>query len=166
MNISLPTAKYAKPDQQIAFYDELQRRVAALPGVRDVAVSAALPLHWIRVTPVLPEGQPDVPLPKRPFIDIEAVSTEWFSTMRVPRVLVERLRWPMTRKVRRLLSRMKPLHAAIGPIRIRSENISSSAAGRNQQKSSELPPTLRTRAWPRIRKPSFIYPSVSCRGET
>ena len=84
MNISLPTAKYAKPDQQIAFYEELLRRVAALPGVRDAAVSAALPLHWIRVTPVLPEGQPDVPLPKRPFIDIEAVSTEWFSTMRVP----------------------------------------------------------------------------------
>ncbi|HXW91980.1 MAG TPA: ABC transporter permease [Terriglobales bacterium] len=84
MNISLPTAKYAKPEQQIAFFDGLLRRVSALPGVRDAAVSAALPLHWIRVTPVLPEGQPDVPLPQRPFIDIEAVSAKWFSTMRVP----------------------------------------------------------------------------------
>lgn len=83
MNISLPTAKYAKPGQQIAFFDELLRRVSALPGVRDAAISAALPLHWIRVTPVLPEGQPDVPLPQRPFIDIEAVSPKWFSTMRV-----------------------------------------------------------------------------------
>jgi putative ABC transport system permease protein len=84
MNISLPTAKYAKPEQQSAFFDELLRRVSVLPGVRDAAISAALPLHWIRVTPVLPEGQPDVPLPQRPFIDIEAVSSNWLNTMRVP----------------------------------------------------------------------------------
>ena len=84
MNISLPTAKYREASRQIAFFDELLRRVAALPGVRDAAISAALPLHWIRVTPVLPEGQPNVPLPQRPFIDIEAISPQWFDTMRVP----------------------------------------------------------------------------------
>jgi len=37
-----------------------------------------------RVTPVLPEGQPEVPLAQRPFVDIEAISPEWFQTMRVP----------------------------------------------------------------------------------
>ncbi len=84
MNLSLPTVKYARPEQQIAFFDEVLRRVSALPGVRSAATSAALPLSWIRITPVLPEGQPDVPLPKRPFIDIEAVSPQWFQTMRVP----------------------------------------------------------------------------------
>jgi putative ABC transport system permease protein len=84
MNLSLPTVKYAKPEQQIAFFDEVLRRVSALPGVRDAATSAALPLSWMRITPVLPEGQPDVPLPQRPFIDIEAISPQWFRTMRVP----------------------------------------------------------------------------------
>src|SRR5579864_130474 len=84
MGLSLPTVKYAKPEQQIAFFDEVVRRVSALPGVRNAATSAALPLSWIRITPVLPEGQPDAPLPKRPFIDIEAISPEWFQTMRVP----------------------------------------------------------------------------------
>jgi len=84
MNVSLPTVKYAKPEQQIAFFDEVLRRVSALPAVRSAATSAALPLAWIRITPVLPEGQPDVPLPKRPFIDIEAISPQWFQTMRVP----------------------------------------------------------------------------------
>jgi putative ABC transport system permease protein len=84
MNISLPTPKYAKPEQQIAFFDELLRRVSALPGVRDAAVSAALPLQWIRVTPVLPDGQPNLPLSQRPFIDIEAISPKWLNTMRVP----------------------------------------------------------------------------------
>jgi putative ABC transport system permease protein len=84
MNLSLPTVKYAKPEQQIAFFDEVLRRVSALPGVRNAATSAALPLAWIRITPVLAEGQPDVPLPQRPFIDIEAISPQWFQTMRVP----------------------------------------------------------------------------------
>jgi putative ABC transport system permease protein len=84
MNVSLPTVKYAKPQQQIAFFDEVLRRVSALPGVRNAATSAALPLGWIRITPVLPEGQPDVPLPQRPFIDIEAISPQWFQTMHVP----------------------------------------------------------------------------------
>jgi putative ABC transport system permease protein len=84
MNVSLPTVKYAKPEQQIAFFDEVLRRVRALPGVRDAATSAAMPLTWKRITPVLPEGQPNAPLAQRPFIDIEAVSPHWFETMRVP----------------------------------------------------------------------------------
>ncbi|HTY84603.1 MAG TPA: ABC transporter permease [Silvibacterium sp.] len=86
MNVSLPTQKYAKPEQQIAFFDEVLRRVSGLPGVRDAAISAALPLSWKRITPVLPDGQPNVPLAQRPFIDIEAVSPGWFGTMRVPMV--------------------------------------------------------------------------------
>ena len=84
MNISLPTVKYAKPEQQIAFFDEVLRSVSTLPGVRSAATSAALPLGFIRITPVLPEGQPEVPLAQRPFLDIEAISPQWFQTMRVP----------------------------------------------------------------------------------
>ena len=84
MNVSLPTVKYAKPEQQVAFFDEVLRRMSTLPGVRNAAISAALPLGWKRITPVLPEGQPNVPLGERPFIDIEAVSPQWFDTMRAP----------------------------------------------------------------------------------
>jgi len=84
MNVSLPTAKYTKPEQQIAFFDDVLRRVSALPGVRNAAISAALPLSWKRVTPVLPDGQPNVPLAQRPFLDVEAISSSWFQTMGVP----------------------------------------------------------------------------------
>jgi predicted permease len=84
MNVSLSTQHYAKPDQQVAFFDDVLRRVAVLPGVKSDAISAALPLSWIRITPVLPQGQPEVPLAQRPFVDIEAVSPRWFETMRVP----------------------------------------------------------------------------------
>jgi putative ABC transport system permease protein len=84
MDISLPTVKYAKPEQQIAFFDEVLRRVSVLPGVRSAATSVALPLGFKRLTPILAEGQPDVPLAERPFLDIEAISPQWFRTMRVP----------------------------------------------------------------------------------
>ena len=84
MEVSLPTQKYAQPQQQIEFFRELLSRVDALPGVRSAAISAALPLETRRITPLLPEGQPDVPLMQRPFIDIEAVSPGWFTTLRVP----------------------------------------------------------------------------------
>jgi len=84
MNISLSTERYAKPPQQTAFFDDVLRRISALPGVSSDAISAALPLSTIRITPVLPQGQPEVPLAQRPFIDIEAVSPGWFETMRVP----------------------------------------------------------------------------------
>ena len=84
MSVSLPTVKYADAQKQIAFFDDLLRRVSSLPGVRSAATSAALPLTPKRITPVLPEGQPEVALAERPFIIIEAISPSWFRTMRVP----------------------------------------------------------------------------------
>jgi putative ABC transport system permease protein len=84
MNVSLPTVKYADAQKQISFFDELLRRVSALPGVRSAAASAALPLTPKRITPVLPEGQPEVPLPERPFVIIEASSSRLLETLRIP----------------------------------------------------------------------------------
>ncbi|HMG87841.1 MAG TPA: ABC transporter permease [Terracidiphilus sp.] len=84
MNLSLSTTKYAKPDQQVAFFDDVLQRVSTQPGIRSAAISATLPLTFKRISPVLPEGHPDVPLAQRPFIDIEAISPRWFETMRVP----------------------------------------------------------------------------------
>jgi predicted permease len=46
MNMSLPTVKYAKSEQQIAFFDEMLRRVSALPGVQSTATSPGLPSPW------------------------------------------------------------------------------------------------------------------------
>ncbi|HEY2470129.1 MAG TPA: ABC transporter permease [Terracidiphilus sp.] len=84
MNISLSTTKYAKPQQQIAFFDDLLERISHQPGIHSAAVSAALPLTFKRVTPILAEGQAEVPLAQRPFVDVEAISPQWFQTMRVP----------------------------------------------------------------------------------
>jgi putative ABC transport system permease protein len=43
MSLSLPTIKYAKGDQQIAFFDEVLRRVSALPGVRSAVTAPQQP---------------------------------------------------------------------------------------------------------------------------
>ncbi|MBO0858074.1 MAG: ABC transporter permease, partial [Chloracidobacterium sp.] len=84
MNISLSTVRYADSSRQIAFFDELLRRVSALPGVDSAAISSALPVRPIRVAPVLPEGQPEAPIAERPFVIIETISSKYFETMRIP----------------------------------------------------------------------------------
>ena len=43
-NLSLPTGPYPTPARTMAFYTQLQERLAALPGVTDVAISYDLPL--------------------------------------------------------------------------------------------------------------------------
>ncbi len=83
MNISLPPARYAKAPQMVAFYDEVVKRVSAMPGVRFVAVCSALPVRPVRFSPVLMEGQPEVPLAARPILAIQMVSPAYFRTLRV-----------------------------------------------------------------------------------
>jgi predicted permease len=84
MNVSLPTSRYATGQQQVAFFDAVLRRVSALPGVMRAAVSSALPPMKKRMTPLLPEGQPHVPLQDRPVMTIEMISPGWFGTLGVP----------------------------------------------------------------------------------
>jgi putative ABC transport system permease protein len=44
MNIGLPSIKYPKPENQIAFYKQVTERIAALPGVRAAGTTSVLPL--------------------------------------------------------------------------------------------------------------------------
>ncbi|MBZ5523059.1 MAG: ABC transporter permease [Acidobacteriia bacterium] len=84
MRVALPTVKYADAQKQVAFFDEMLRRISVLPGVSSAAISAAAPLSEIRITPVLPEGQSEVPLAQRPFIVVEAISADFLKTMHIP----------------------------------------------------------------------------------
>ena len=81
LNVSLPKIKYANGEKQVAFYEECLRRIQSLPGVRGASISSALPLHPERFTPALPEGQPDMPLSRRPLFVVETVSPDYFRTM-------------------------------------------------------------------------------------
>jgi putative ABC transport system permease protein len=83
MRVSLPPAKYGKPEQTIAFYNETLRRMGALPGVEAAAISSALPLNASRYTPATIEGQPNVALGQRPIVNVQTISPDYAKTMRV-----------------------------------------------------------------------------------
>ena len=55
VQIIAPETKYAKPEQRLALYREIERRLSALPGVQSVGLASDLPLEcncdtdWIRI---------------------------------------------------------------------------------------------------------------------
>jgi|HubBroStandDraft_1064217.scaffolds.fasta_scaffold06954_6 putative ABC transport system permease protein len=83
MNIALPPTRYPKGPQMAAFYDQVVKRVSAMPGVQSAAVCSALPVRPVRFSPVLVEGQPELPLAARPILAIQMVSAAYFRTLRV-----------------------------------------------------------------------------------
>ncbi len=83
LNIALPPARYDKP-RQILFFDDLLRRVRAVPGVKAAVMDSALPLNPSRFSPALPEGQPEVPLPQRPLFNIQTMTAGYVETTRIP----------------------------------------------------------------------------------
>jgi putative ABC transport system permease protein len=44
MNIGIPSIKYPKPENQVAFYKDVTDRIAALPGVKAAGITSVLPL--------------------------------------------------------------------------------------------------------------------------
>ncbi len=45
LNVNLPTTRYPTPESQLRFYEDLEQRVAALPGVEHVAFGNRMPLR-------------------------------------------------------------------------------------------------------------------------
>jgi putative ABC transport system permease protein len=43
-NVNIPNKQYSTPQRQVEFYNQLQQRIAALPGIESVALSTILPL--------------------------------------------------------------------------------------------------------------------------
>lgn len=80
LNISLPPTRYSRA-QESEFFNELARRVAALPGVRAAAATSALPLVTTRQSPALPEGAPVVPLGSRPLFNIQMTTPGYLSAV-------------------------------------------------------------------------------------
>lgn len=84
LQMSLPVSKYATKPQQVAFYDAVLREVESVPGVESAALSTAVPAFPTHQTPALFEGQPVVPLGKRPIINIQQLSPDYARTLRIP----------------------------------------------------------------------------------
>jgi predicted permease len=85
MNLALPQAKYKEESERAAFYQELVRRVEALPGVESAAAINKLPLGGSNSSnPFLIEGIPDPP-PGQEFVGRNRSCTpNYFHAMGIP----------------------------------------------------------------------------------
>ena len=83
--LDLSPQKYDKEDQRIAFFQSLQEKLKALPGVQEVGLASQVPLRSNGWQPQFAiEGQPPLPPSERPSMDLTAASPEYFRTMGIP----------------------------------------------------------------------------------
>ncbi|HEX4632126.1 MAG TPA: ABC transporter permease [Chthoniobacterales bacterium] len=87
LNVDLSEVKYPDTARRIAFFDEVVRRVEALPGVRSVAVAGNLPFTYNGDSmPIGVEGLPDPPPDQWPDVIWRTIGPNYFSTMGIPLV--------------------------------------------------------------------------------
>jgi len=72
-------------DRSIAFYDELHRRLQAMPGVESASLSFNVPLGWIIGSYIASaEDQPDTGDAPKPAVGCNSVSPEYFAALKIP----------------------------------------------------------------------------------
>jgi putative ABC transport system permease protein len=87
LNVDLSDVKYPDTAKRTAFFDEVVRRVQALPGVRSVAVAGNLPFIYNGDSmPIGVEGIPDPPPDQWPDVIFRTVGPNYFATMGIPLV--------------------------------------------------------------------------------
>jgi putative ABC transport system permease protein len=87
LNVDLSEVKYPDTARRTAFFDEVVRRILALPGVRSVAVAGNLPFTYNGDSmPIGVEGLPDPPPDQWPDVIWRTVGPNYFSTMGIPLV--------------------------------------------------------------------------------
>jgi putative ABC transport system permease protein len=89
ITVSLPNdrtqGKYVAAAPRVLFFEEVLKRVRALPGVSHAAGTNAIPLRDDTFeNPVTIEGRPEVPAAQVPRITVRPVTEDYFSTMEVP----------------------------------------------------------------------------------
>lgn len=82
---NLPPSRYAKDEEQTAFFQELTDRVKALPGVEGAGAVLTLPLTGaFESTDVILSGTESLPDAERPEADYTTVTPDYFATMQIP----------------------------------------------------------------------------------
>ena len=83
--VSLAAARYDTPEKTAAFYDELQKRLQALPAIRSVGYSVSVPPDQNSMTDnFLVEGQVLPPNQSAPVAPLLFVDDNYFRTLGVP----------------------------------------------------------------------------------
>jgi putative ABC transport system permease protein len=82
--IGLPDATYQKPEQATQFFQDLQTRIARLPGVEAVSSAWWLPLTGSEVTFDTEIEEHPLPKGQLPVVQVDSVGLDFFKTLRVP----------------------------------------------------------------------------------
>ena len=83
LRTQLIESKYPKPEQRQIFFDALQRRIRALPGVTEAALASTLPLGGTGESKFEIEGQPVSSGTARPRVSVVDVGPGYFETLGV-----------------------------------------------------------------------------------
>jgi len=84
MRIGVAANEFTSEDQQVQFYDQVLRRVRALPGVQHAGVTDDLPLEGGSMQPVAVEGQPVVEMAHQPEVSVRLLSPQFMTAMGIP----------------------------------------------------------------------------------
>jgi putative ABC transport system permease protein len=80
--VNLPDKKYGTNESRHAYYERLQARLAALPGIERAAISWILPLWGFPIGGgFVVEGQPAPPRGEEPVLSVNRVSPGYFDTL-------------------------------------------------------------------------------------
>lgn len=87
MSLSLPRSRYPTPADALTFYQSIEREIAALPGIRDVALGGNLPLDgWDIGQGFEIVGQPSPGEANQASAHYQIVSARYFDTLGIPLV--------------------------------------------------------------------------------
>ena len=87
MKVDLPEVKYPNGERRAVFFDDVLRRIGALPGAESVAVAGNLPFTYDGDSAsIAVEGIPDPPPDQWPDVIYRAVGPGYFGTMGIPLV--------------------------------------------------------------------------------
>ena len=84
MTVVLPTSKYTDPNRMVAYYQQLQERIAALPGVAGAGAVSQLPLQPGNTTRFIVEGEPTPPPGQEIEANIRVASASYFQALGIP----------------------------------------------------------------------------------
>jgi putative ABC transport system permease protein len=84
MHIALPPARYDTDPKRAAFFDELVRRVEAVPGVRSATVALTAPTTGYLGTRVQVAERPTEKLSERTITAFQSISPDYFRTLEIP----------------------------------------------------------------------------------
>jgi predicted permease len=85
LSLDLPPSRYPDAARRLAFFEQLQQRVAALPGVEAAGFANRFPLRGGWGTGIFVDGMPEASHPLE--ADAQAVSPSYFGTLGIPVLL-------------------------------------------------------------------------------